>query len=154
MDVNEQLVKLGINLSDAPASLASYLRTVRFGDVIYVSGQLPLVGGEIIHKGKVGVNVSVGEATEAAKQCAINALAALKSELGDLSRISRIVKLTGFVASSPDFISQPQVVNGASDFLVEVFGEIGKHARSAVGVSSLPLDSPVELELIVGVLGG
>ena len=152
MNPEERLKELQIELPEATPALASYLRTVRNGDIVYVSGQLPIVAGNLIHIGKVGGTVSAEDAASAARQCAINSIAALKSELGDLSKVSRIIKITGFVASDPSFTGQPQVVNGASDLFVDVFGEIGRHARSAVGVASLPFDAPVEVELIVAVI--
>lgn len=151
MSVEKRLEELGIELPEAIISLASYVRTVRYKDLIFVSGQLPLKNGEITNTGKVGAEVSVEMAVEAAKLCAINAIAALKVELGDLDRISHILKLTGFVACDPSFTAQPQVVNGASDLFLSIFGDKGRHSRSAVGVASLPLNAPVEVELIVGI---
>lgn len=151
MTPEQRLEELGIELPSAPAPVASYVRTVRHGDCIYVSGQLPLLDGELVAAGKVGDAVSLENGTEAARQCAINAISALKDEIGELSRITRIIKITGFVASDPSFSSQPQVINGASDLFVSVFGEIGRHARSAVGVASLPLDASVEVEVIAGI---
>ena len=151
MNPETRIQELGIELPDATPSLASYARTVRYGNLLYVSGQLPLLGVSLVHVGKVGVSVSCGEAVVAARQCAVNAIAALKAEVGDLSKVSRIVKLTGYVASEPSFTSQSQVIDGASDLFVDVFGEAGRHARSAVGVACLPLDAPVEIELLVGI---
>lgn len=147
----DRLSQLGIELPDAVPSIASYVRTVTHGDVIYVSGQLPIVNGSLVCSGKVGSSVSIEEAVGAAKQCAVNAIAALKDEVGDLSLIYKIIKLTAFVASEPTFVGQAQVVNGASDLFIEIFGDAGRHARSAVGVASLPLDSPVEVEVIVAI---
>jgi enamine deaminase RidA (YjgF/YER057c/UK114 family) len=151
MTPEQRLEELGIELPSAPAPVASYVRTIRQGDCIYVSGQLPLKSGELVAVGKVGDAVSLENGAEAARQCAINAISALKAEVGELSRITRIIRVTGFVASDPSFTSQPQVVNGASDLFVSVFGEIGRHTRSAVGVASLPLDAPVEVEVIAGI---
>lgn len=151
MTIETRLEELGIVLPEAPASLASYVRTVVFQNLVFVSGQLPIKNGQIETLGKVGREVSVDLAIDAAKQCAINAISALKDELGDLEKISQIIKLTGFVASDPQFTAQPQVVNGASDLFLSIFGEKGRHSRSAVGVSSLPLNAPVEIELIVGI---
>lgn len=151
MTVERRLEELGIELPVASAPVASYVRSVRHGNSVYVSGQLPLVNGEIRTVGKLGAGVSIEEGLDAARQCAINAISALKSEVGDLGRISRIVKITGFVASDPGFTAQPQVVNGASELFLLVFGENGRHARSAVGVAALPLDAPVEIELIAEV---
>lgn len=144
----ERITRLGLQLPDVVAPLASYVPAVRTGSLVYTSGQVPFVEGEPIVTGKVGAEVTVEQAQEAARVCALNAIAALKAEVGELSRVARIVKVVGFVASAPDFVEQPQVVNGASDLLGEVFGEAGRHARSAVGVAVLPRDVPVEVELI------
>jgi enamine deaminase RidA (YjgF/YER057c/UK114 family) len=124
---------------------------VRTGNYVFTSGQLPMRDGQMITTGKVGGEVSPEEAAECAKQCALNALAAVRAELGDLSQVKRIVKVVAFVASTPDFTGQPGVANGASELFGEVFGEAGRHARSAVGVPVLPLDAPVEVELLVEV---
>jgi enamine deaminase RidA (YjgF/YER057c/UK114 family) len=124
---------------------------VRTGGYVYTSGQLPLRDGELMRIGKVGSEVSPEEAYECARQCALNALAAVRSEVGELSAVTRVVKVVGFVASAPGFTAQPQVVNGASELLGQVFGDSGQHARSAVGVAVLPLDAPVEVELVVEV---
>jgi len=144
----ERIARLGLELPDVVAPLASYVPAVRTGSLVYTSGQVPFVKGEPIATGKVGAEVTLEQAQEAARVCALNAIAALKAEVGELSRVVRIVKVVGFVASAPDFVDQPQVVNGASDLLGEVFGEAGRHARSAVGVAVLPRDVPVEVELI------
>jgi enamine deaminase RidA (YjgF/YER057c/UK114 family) len=133
------------------APVAAYVPAVVSGDYVYTSGQLPMVNGELAAKGKVGnvsSSVSAEQAKDLAATCAINALAAVKSVIGDLDRVTRIVKVVGFVASETDFTGQPAVINGASELLGKVFGEAGAHARSAVGVAVLPLDSPVEVELI------
>jgi enamine deaminase RidA (YjgF/YER057c/UK114 family) len=122
---------------------------IRAGNLIFTAGQLPLEEGELRKTGKVGAAVSVEEAQRAAQLCALNALAAAAAEAGGLNRIGRLVKVTGYVASAPDFNRQPEVVNGASELLGEVFGEAGLHARSAVGVAELPLDAPVEVDLVV-----
>jgi enamine deaminase RidA (YjgF/YER057c/UK114 family) len=124
---------------------------VRTGNYVFTSGQLPMRGGELITTGKVGGEVSAEMGTECARQCALNALAAVKAEIGELSGVARVVKATVFVASTPDFTGQPGVANGASELLGDVFGDAGKHARSAVGVTALPLDAPVEVELVVEV---
>jgi enamine deaminase RidA (YjgF/YER057c/UK114 family) len=124
---------------------------VRTGDLVYTSGQVPLVDGKPAYTGKVGAEVSLDDAREAAKICALNALAALKSEVGDLAKVVRIVKVVAFVASDPSFTQQPQVANAASELLADALGEAGRHARSAVGVAVLPLDVPVEVELIAEV---
>ena len=151
MDSNPEsrLRELGFELPDVTAPAGSYLPATRAGDLVFTAGQLPLEEGELHLRGKVGDAVSVDEAQEAARLCALNALAAAAAETGGLGGISRIVKVTGFVASAPGFNGQPQVLNGASEFLGEVFGEAGLHARSAVGVAELPMDAPVEVEVVV-----
>lgn len=145
----ERLTELGFDLPEVAAPVAAYLPAVRNGALVYTSGQLPTRKGELIRSGKVGHAVSVEEAVECARQCALNALAAVRAEVGELSAVKRVVKVVVFVASDPGFTAQPQVANGVSELLGEVFGEIGKHARSAVGVAVLPLDAPVEVELVV-----
>ncbi|MBO2455542.1 RidA family protein [Actinomadura barringtoniae] len=147
----ERISELGLELPDVVAPLASYVPTARTGSLVYTAGQLPIVKGELVVTGKVGAEVSAEEAAGHARTCALNAIAAIKAEVGDLSKVKRVVKVVGFVASAPDFYGQPQVINGASDLLGEVFGDAGRHARSAVGVSVLPRNSPVEVELIVEV---
>jgi enamine deaminase RidA (YjgF/YER057c/UK114 family) len=148
----QRLEELGIQLPDPVRPLAAYVPTVRTGNLVYVSGQVPMVDGKPVHVGRLGADgLAVEQGVEAAQRCAINVLAALKTELGELSRVRRIVKLTGFVASAPDFNDQPKVVNGASELFVKVFGDAGKHARSAVGMAALPLGVPVEVEAIVEV---
>lgn len=152
-DVAARLAELGIDLPAVAAPLASYVPASRTGDLVFTAGQLPLSGGELLATGIVGADVDVETAQVCARQCALNALAAVADVVGDLSRVARIVKVVGFVASTPDFTGQPGVVNGASDLLGQVFGDAGVHARSAVGVSSLPLGAPVEVELVVEVVG-
>jgi enamine deaminase RidA (YjgF/YER057c/UK114 family) len=148
----QRLEELGIALPEAARPLAAYVTTVRSGSMVYVSGQVPLVEGKVAYTGRLGANgLGVDDGVQAARRCAINVLAALKAELGQLSRVRRVVKLTGFVASEPDFVDQPKVINGASELFVEVFGEAGRHARSAVGMAALPLGVPVEVEAIVEV---
>ncbi|GAA0245088.1 RidA family protein [Actinomadura nitritigenes] len=147
----ERITELGLELPEVVTPLASYVPTARTGSLVYTAGQVPLVKGEIAVTGKVGAEVSAEVAAEQARICALNCVAALKAEVGELSRVVRIVKVVGFVASAPDFYGQPQVVNGASDLLGEVFGDAGKHARSAVGVAVLPRNVPVEVELIAEV---
>jgi enamine deaminase RidA (YjgF/YER057c/UK114 family) len=148
----QRLEELGIQLPDPVRPMAAYVPTVRTGNLVYVSGQVPMVDGKPVHVGRLGADgLTVEQGVEAAQRCAINVLAALKTELGELSRVRRIVKLTGFVASAPDFNDQPKVVNGASELFVKVFGDAGKHARSAVGMAALPLGVPVEVEAIVEV---
>ena len=147
----QRIAELGLELPPVVAPLASYVPTVRTGALIYTAGQLPMVGGELPVTGKVGAELSAEQAAELARTCALNVIAALKAEVDELSRIARIVKVVGFVASAPDFYGQPEVINAASDLLGEVFGDAGKHARSAVGVAVLPRDAPVEIEAIAEV---
>ncbi|CAG7643336.1 RidA family protein [Actinacidiphila bryophytorum] len=147
--VASRLAELGLTLPEVVPPLASYQPAVRSGAYVYTSGQLPMVEGKLPATGKVGAGVTPEEAKELARVCALNALAAVKSVVGDLDRIARVVKVVGFVASAPSFTGQPAVVNGASELLGEVLGEKGVHARSAVGVAVLPLDAPVEVELQV-----
>ncbi|MEV7182705.1 RidA family protein [Kitasatospora sp. NPDC093102] len=149
--VEEKLAELGLTLPPVAAPVAAYVPAVLSGDLVFTSGQLPVVEGKLPTTGKVGAEVSAEEAKELAQICALNALAAVKSVIGDLDRIERIVKVVGFVAAAPDFIAVPAVVNGASELLGKVLGAAGVHARSAVGVAVLPLDSPVEVELQVRV---
>jgi enamine deaminase RidA (YjgF/YER057c/UK114 family) len=146
---DERLAALGLTLPPVVAPLAAYVPAVRSGTTVYTAGQLPLVDGQLPSAGKVGAEVSAVEAAALARTCALNALAAAASVAGGLSSIKRIIKLTGYVASAPDFTGQPQVVNGASELLLEIFGDAGRHARSAVGTAVLPLNAPVELDLIV-----
>ena len=146
-----RLAALGLTLPKVTPPLAAYLPAVRTGPYVYTAGQLPIVDGQLLATGKVGAGVSVVEASALARTCALNALAAVASVTGGLSAVRRIVKVVGFVASAPDFTEQAQVINGASELLIEVFGETGRHARSAVGMAVLPLDAPVEVELIAEV---
>jgi enamine deaminase RidA (YjgF/YER057c/UK114 family) len=147
----ERLAELGLTVPEVATPVASYIPAVRSGNHVYTSGQLPMKSGELMVTGKVGGEVSEEEAVACAQQCALNAIAAVKAEIGDLSAIKRIVKVVAFVASTPDFTGQPRVANGASDLFGKVFGDAGIHARSAVGVPVLPLDAPVELEILVEV---
>lgn len=147
----ENLEKLGLSLPDAPKPVAAYVPSVRSGNLVYVSGQLPFVNGKLEKTGVVGKEVDVQEAQAFARLCALNALAVLKAEVGELSRVRRIVRVGAFVACIDGFTGQPSVANGASEFLVEVFGEAGRHARAAVGVNALPLGAPVEVELVAEV---
>jgi len=144
----QRLAALGLTLPAVAKPLAAYVPAVVSGGFVYTSGQLPFVDGQLLTTGKVGADVGVAEAAALARTCALNALAAAASAAGSLSAIRRIVKVTGFVSSAPDFTGQAQVINGASELLIEVFGEAGRHARSAVGMAVLPLDTPVEVELI------
>ena len=150
-EVENRLAALGLALPEVAAPVAAYVPAVRSGAYVYTSGQLPFIDGKLPRTGKVGAEVSVEDAAELARTCALNAIAAAKSAIGDLDRVVRVVKVVGFVASAPDFTAQPQVMNGASNLLKEAFGEAGSHARSAVGVAVLPLDSPVEVEIVVEV---
>lgn len=146
----DRLTALGLDVPAAPSPVAVYVPAVRTGQLIYTSGQLPLVDGNLLHPGKVGADVTLEQAQAAARQCALNALAAVRSITGDLRAIKRVVKVVGFVSSAPDFTNQPGVINGASQLLGDAFGDdIGAHARSAVGVAALPLNAPVEVEIIV-----
>ncbi len=152
-NIEAKLTELGLTLPVAPAPAGAYVPVVRTGNLAFTSGQLPMTGGKLQSQGKVGQEVSLEEGYRLAQTCVVNALAALKQNLGGLDRIVRVVKVVGFVASAPGFTAQPKVINGASDLLVSLFGEKGQHARSAVGVAELPLGSPVEVELIVEVEG-
>ena len=145
----ERLAELGLQVPDVAKPVATYVPAVRSGNLVFTSGQLPMRSGELMQTGKVGDDVSPDEAAECAQQCALNAIAAVKSELGDLDQVKRVVKAVVFVASTPDFTGQPQVANGASELFGSAFGDAGVHARSAVGVPVLPLDAPVEVELVV-----
>jgi enamine deaminase RidA (YjgF/YER057c/UK114 family) len=145
----QRLAALGLEVPPVVKPVAAYVPALRSGSLVFTSGQLPMVDGALPATGKVGAEVTPEQAKELARRCALNALAAVRAEIGELSRVRRVVKVVGFVASAPDFTGQPGVVNGASELLGEVFGEAGAHARSAVGVAVLPLDAPVEVELVV-----
>jgi enamine deaminase RidA (YjgF/YER057c/UK114 family) len=146
-----RLAALGLTLPQVLPPLAAYVPAVLTRGYVYTAGQLPVVEGQLLATGKVGAEIGAAEASALARTCALNALAAVASVAGGLDAVRRIVKVTGFVASAPDFTQQAQVVNGASELLIEVFGEAGRHARSAVGMAVLPLDAPVEVELIAEV---
>jgi enamine deaminase RidA (YjgF/YER057c/UK114 family) len=148
--VDDRLAEIGLTVPGVPAPVAVYVPAVRTGSYVYTSGQLPLKDGQLILTGKVGGEVSAEEAYDCARQCALNAIAAVKSQV-ELDSVVRVVKATVFVASTPDFTGQPGVANGASELFGAAFGDAGTHARSAVGVPVLPLDAPVEVELIVEV---
>jgi enamine deaminase RidA (YjgF/YER057c/UK114 family) len=150
MSASARLEQLGVTLPEVARPLASYVPAVRTGNLVYTAGQLPMQAGKLAGTGKVGAEVKPEEASALARICALNALAAVNSLVG-IDAVTKVVKVMGFVASAPGFHGQPGVVNGASDLLCEVFGDNGVHARSAVGVSGLPLDAPVEIELIVEV---
>ena len=147
----ERLQELGVSLPAPVAPVAAYVPCVRTGNLVYVSGQVPMVDGKPSHLGHLGDDVDLEDGRAAARTCAVNVLAALKAELGELSQVRRVVKVTGFVASTPGFTDMPQVVNAASELFGEVFGDAGRHARAAVGVAALPLGVPVEVEAIVEV---
>jgi enamine deaminase RidA (YjgF/YER057c/UK114 family) len=147
----DRIADLGLTLPEVAAPVAAYVPAVRSGHHVYTSGQLPFVSGQLVSTGKVGAEVDPDQAKDLAQVCALNALAAVRSVVADLSSITRVVKVVGFVASAPDFTGQPGVINGASELLGAVFGDVGQHARSAVGVAVLPLDAPVEIEMIVEV---
>lgn len=147
----EILAELGLSVPDVVPPVAAYVPAVRTGDHVYTAGQLPVKDGTLVATGKVGAEVTPEVGYDAARQCALNALAAVKSVVGDLAQVKRIAKVVVFVASAPDFTGQPQVANGASELLGKVFGDAGVHARSAVGVAVLPLDAPVEVEIVAEV---
>ena len=146
-----RLDQMGLILPEAPKPVAAYIPAKQTGNLVFTAGQLPRVNGELISKGLLGQDVEVDEANKAARICTLNALAAIKGVIGDLDRIKQIVRVVGYVASVPTFTQQPAVVNGASELLLEIFGENGKHARSAVGMAALPLNASVEIELTVEV---
>lgn len=148
----ERLAALGLTLPAVAAPLAAYQPAVRDGSHVWTSGQLPTVDGKLLHTGKVGGAVSPEQAVDCARQCALNALAAIKTQVGDLDNVDQVVKVVVFVASVPEFTGQPAVANGVSELLGQVFGDRGVHARSAVGVTVLPLDAPVEAEVVVRVV--
>jgi enamine deaminase RidA (YjgF/YER057c/UK114 family) len=144
-----KLEELGIRIPEVAKPVASYVPAQTTGNLLYTAGQLPFVDGALVATGKVGAEVSAQEATELARVCVLNGLAAAQSVLGSLDRITQVVKVNGYVASAPDFIGQPSVLNGASELLGQIFGDKGIHARAAVGVAVLPLDAPIEVELIL-----
>jgi enamine deaminase RidA (YjgF/YER057c/UK114 family) len=152
--VEDRLGELGLSVPDVAVPVAAYVPALREGNLIFTSGQLPMVSGALAQTGKVGTgdgDVSPEDAKKLAQTCALNAIAAVKSVIGDLDKVTRVVKVVGFVASDPSFTGQPGVINGASELLGKAFGEAGVHARSAVGVAVLPLDAPVEVEITVSV---
>ena len=151
MSYDALIQKLGLALPVPPTPVANYVPVVRVGDLLFLSGVLPSRDGQLIMTGKLGADLSVMQGVEAAKMAALNALAIVRGEMGSLDRVRQIVKLVGHIASAPGFTDQPQVLNGASDLLVQIFGEAGRHARVAVGAAELPRRAPVEIELIVQV---
>ncbi len=150
--IDKKLATLNITLPTPPKPAGSYIPVVKTGNLVFVSGQIPMKDGQVQFKGQVPTTISIEEAQKAAKLCIINVLAQLKSELGTLDKISRIVRVSGFVSSSQEFYEHPKIINAASDLLFEIFGEKGKHARVAVGVASLPLNSAVEIDLIAEII--
>jgi enamine deaminase RidA (YjgF/YER057c/UK114 family) len=149
MSANQRISDLGITLPQVATPAGAYVPAVVSGNLVFTAGQIPLVDGKLVATGKVGKNLSADQAKEIARICALNAVAAVKSVIGDLDRVTKVVKVVGFVSSAPEFTAQPSVVNGASELLEQIFGDKGIHARSAVGVAVLPLDAPVEVELVV-----
>ena len=149
MSVEARLAELGLELPEVATPAGSYVPAVISGNLVFTAGQIPLVDGKLMAEGRLGAEISPEQGKEIAQRCALNAIAAVKSVLGDLGRVKRVVKVVGFVASTPEFTAQPSVVNGASELLQAAFGDAGIHARSAVGVAVLPLNSPVEVELTV-----
>lgn len=147
--IEARLAELGLTLPEVVPPVAAYVPAVVTGNLVHTSGQLPMVAGAMAATGKVGAEVDAEVAYGMARACALNALAAVAAQIGSLDRVTRVVKVVGFVASDPSFTGQPAVVNGASEVLVEIFGDAGRHARSAVGVAALPLDAPVEVEMVV-----
>ena len=147
----ERLAELGLSVPEVPKPVAAYIPALRTGSYVYTSGQLPMRDGSLLASGKVGADVTAEIGVECARQCALNAIAAVKSIVGDLAEVVRVVKLVVFVASAPDFTGQPGVANGASELVGQIFGEAGQHTRSAVGTAVLPLDAPVEVEMVVEV---
>jgi enamine deaminase RidA (YjgF/YER057c/UK114 family) len=149
--VEQKLKELGLELPAVPAPLAQYVPAMKAGELLFVSGQVPLTEGRFLHTGKVGAEVTLEQARDCARLCALNCLAAAGTVIGDLDRIRQVVHVRGFVNCLPDFDRQPEVINGASELLVQVFGEAGRHARAAVGTSSLPRNAPVEIEMVLRV---
>ncbi|MFZ0453843.1 MAG: RidA family protein [Ignavibacteriaceae bacterium] len=146
--IEEKIKKLGFNLPETPKPLAAYIPAVKINNLIFTAGQIPSVAGELLYKGKIGQELNIEQGQRAAEMCLLNGLAAIKGIIGDLNKIERIVKVTAFVNSADGFIEQPKVANGASELLIKIFDEKGKHVRSAVGVNELPLNAAVEVEII------
>ena len=149
MSVEERLAELGLTIPEVAMPAGAYVPAVISGNLVFTAGQIPLIEGKLMAEGRLGAEISAEDGKQIAQRCALNAIAAVKSVLGDLARVTRVVKVVAFVASTPEFTAQPAVVNGASELLQAAFGDAGVHARSAVGVAVLPLNSPVEVELIV-----
>lgn len=153
MDFEARLQELGIALPEAPRPVAAYVPAVQVGDLIFTAGQIPLVAGNLAYQGKVGADLTPEQGYQAARVCTLNALAAVRALTGSLNRVRRVVKVTVFVNSAPGFTGQPEVANGASELLLQIFGDAGRHARSAVGAPDLPRGAAVEVELVVQVAG-
>lgn len=153
MSYEAKIKELGLTLPEAPKPVAAYIPAVKSGNYVFTSGQIPFLNGELKYKGKLGKELTVEEGYEAAKLCALNCLSVIKSVIGDLDKIERIVRVGGFVNSVPEFSDQPKVINGASELLGQIFGEKGKHARAAVGSINLPINAAVEVEMLVEVRG-
>jgi len=151
MKIEQKIEKLGYRVPEASKPLGVYVPVVRVGNLLFVGGKIPLVQGQLRYKGKVGKDLTVEEGYEAAKTCVLNLLSVIKTELGDLDKVQRIIKIAGYINSASGFTEQSKVLNGASEFLLEVFGDKGRHARAAIGVAELPLDAPLEVEMIVEV---
>ena len=149
--IEERLKELGLSLPPAPSPMGSYLPWTRVGNIVFISGQLPRRGNELVYKGKISSQLSIEQGIEASKLCALNAISVLKSAIVELDKVEQILRLTCWVASDPDFFDQPKIANGASDLLVEVFGERGKHSRMTTGVIALPANAPVAVDLVVAV---
>lgn len=149
--IDEKIASLNISIPVPPKPAGSYVPTVRSGNLVFVSGQIPIKDGRVEFQGKVPTNISIESAQDAARLCTINILAQLRAEIGSLDKVSKIVRLSGFVNSTQDFFEQPKIINAASDLLFEIFGEKGRHSRIAVGVASLPLNSTVEIDVVVEV---
>jgi len=148
VSAEDRLKALGIKLPEAPAPLGSYVPIIITGNLVFISGMLPLVGGKLLRQGKVGDTITVDDAREDAKAATINALSGRRAGTGSLDKVKRCIKITGYIASAPDFTEQPKVLNAASDLIHEIWGETGRHARAAVGVTVLPMNSPVEIDFI------
>ncbi len=151
MGAEQKLEELGLTLPEVPKPVAAYVPGARSGNIIYTSGQIPFENGVLVYKGRLGEDLVLEDGYKAARLCCLNCLGIIKSMVGNLNKVKKIIKINGFVNSSPDFTDQPKVINGASDLCLDVFGEKGKHARAAVGTSGLPLGAAVEVEIIVEV---
>ena len=150
-NVEAKLKEMGLSVPTPAKPVAAYVPTARTGNLVFTAGQVPVVEGKLKYRGKLGAEISIEEGYDSARICVLNGLGAIKAEIGDLDRVTRVVKVVGYVASAAGFTDQPKVINGASELLVAVFGEAGKHARAAVGVAELPLGCPTEVEMIVEV---